>query len=176
MSYHEEVLKKVENKDWPEFKRRLFLSQLDDLAEKMYSEKTVSGYLASFLVYQQLCEEWVKLLIECSDFRMQCALFPQEIRPRLIERKTFGQLIVELESGVCDDEIRTFIKLCKDLNNLRIKMVHKITSKDTIKDIGKQARQGKGLYDRAYTVFDSIRDRYHMTFSDYISDEMRELL
>jgi len=176
MSYHSDLLKRIERTDWPEFQRNGFLYELHELANEMHSQKSVAGYLASFLIYQQLCEEIVRLLIGCSDLFLQCQVFPQEFKPKKLDSKTFGQLIVELENGVCDKQTYDLIKKCKELNALRIRMVHRITLKTSVRDIERQAKSAKRIYDQIYKLFDKVRDQYNVTFGKYDADEMRKLL
>lgn len=175
-NYHNTLLKRVDENDWPKFDRNDFLDELDKIANKMHGEKTVTGYLASFLIYQQLCEEMVRLLIECSNLFIQCTVFPREFKPKKLKKKTFGQLIFEMENGVCDEQTKELIRQCKQFNDLRTRIVHRITMKPSVKDIEKQTKSAKRIYDHVYKLFAIIRDRYNITFNKYDTEEMRELL
>ena len=79
----------------------------------------------------------------------------------------FGQLINELSNCVIDDKILKFVEKSKQLNKLRIKMVHKITLKDSVLDISNQCRESKSLFNNIELLFDSIYDNYRVTFKDY---------
>jgi len=174
--YQNNLIDRIERTDWPEFNRNGFLFELHNLANSMHNQRSISGYLSSFLIYQQLCEEIIKLLIECSNLFIQCTIFPNEFKPKKLDGKTFGQLIIELENGVCNDETHLLIKKCKELNALRIRMVHKVTLKTSVKDIEKQAKSAKKMYDQAYKFFSEIREVYNISFGKYNADEMRELI
>ena len=170
MSYHSKILKKIEHSDWPDFERNDFLGELHDLAVSLYEKRSIEGYLASFLIFQQLSEEILKLLIQHSNFFMQLSVFPQEYAPPKTGGKTFGYLIGELESSVCDKKTKNLIKKAKDLNSLRINLVHKIALKTSVSDIRRQAKSARGLYDKILELFLDIRDKYHVSFSKYSDD------
>lgn len=161
---------------WPKFERADFMQQLNSFADDVYFKNTTEGYLAALLVYQQLCEEMIKLLIECSNFLIQLSVFPGEIKPSIKEGAMFGQLLLELEKGVLDNNIKLFILECRKLNDLRIKMVHKITLKTSIEDIKKQSRKAKDIFDKIFNLFETEYEFYKVNFHDYKKniEDMRE--
>jgi len=168
MTYQEKLLDKIiHNEKWPEFERLNFLTDLNVVADKAHAKKTIEGYLAALLIYHQLCEEMVKKLIECSNFFIQCATFPNEIEEIDLKNKMFGQLLKELKRGTVNKQIGTFIKKCENLNALRIRVVHKITLKTSIADISKQSKKAKKHFDEIFELFNNIHDEYRATFHGY---------
>lgn len=168
MSYQEKLYKRInDNEEWPHFQKSNFLENLNSFADNIYSKKTTEGYLAALLIYHQLCEEMIKILIECSSFFVQCAIFPGEIKAVDLKKKMFGELIKELKRGSMNKEIEIFIKKCENLNALRIRMVHKITLKTSIKDISRQSKQAKKYFDEIYKIFDEIYDKYSVIFHNF---------
>mgnify|MGYP001591666922 FL=1 len=170
MSYHSDLIRKIDRMDWPDFSRNAFLSELHNVANEMYSRKTVEGYLASFLIFQQLSEEIVKLLIQNSSLLLQLSILPREIKERDVSGKTFGQLIGELEKGANDKDTKKLIKECQRLNGLRTNLVHRITLKTSVRSIQRQASGAKKIYDKIYDLFEQIRDQYRISFSKYADD------
>lgn len=133
MAYVDRILSKLENSDnWPGFHRPDFLEELNELADNAYDSKTVEGYLASVLIYHQLTEELIKILIECSTFNIQLCVFPQEYQNRKLKNKMFGELIKELNQGVLDNETHQLLGKAYKINDLRINVVHKLTTTDTV--------------------------------------------
>ena len=64
MTYLENIVEKIKDPEkWPEFNRPDFLEELNELADKAVAKKTIEGYLAALLIYQQLAEEMIKLLL-----------------------------------------------------------------------------------------------------------------
>lgn len=168
MTYQGELFHRITHiEKWPEFERLNFLTDLNVIADKAYAKKTIEGYLAALLIYHQLCEEMIKKLIECSNFFIQCAIFPNEIKTIELKNKMFGQLLNELEKGAVNKKIKTFIEKCKNLNALRIKMVHKITLKSSIEDISKQSIGSKKYFDEILDLFSEIHNEYEAIFHDY---------
>ncbi len=168
MSYQTDLLKRMETADWPNFDRADFLAELEIMAGIMFERKSTEGYLASLLIYQQLIEEMLKLLVKYSNFVVQCSVFPQEINfPERRNGMMLGQVIGLLESGLMDDNIRNLIKVSRNFADLRNRLVHRITLKTSELDIRKQARQGKKYHDQIFTLFDAILDNYRLTLKEY---------
>ena len=171
MEYEDEILRKLEDPDnWPGFERPDFLEDLNDLADNAFDSKTVEGYLASILIYHQLTEEFIRILIECSTFYIQLSVFPQEFQSRKLDNKMFGQLIQELSYSVVDENIHAFILKSNELNNLRIQFVHRLTKKDTLDQIKDQCEKVKGIFDEIWKIFENVYDNYRVTFKDYRKD------
>ena len=152
--YQGTFLTKLRNSDaWPALQRGDFLQNLNDFADHVAATHTTEGYLAAFLVYQQLVEEMIRVLVDCSTFLIQCRVFPLEYRgAKLSRKKMFGQLLIELEAGVMDDHTSRLLSKCRTLNDLRIRMVHKITRKESITDINHRASRAKRLFDEMIPV------------------------
>lgn len=168
MNYQNSLISQLENSDnWPYFNRPSFLDDLNELADNAFQCNTTEGYLSALLIYHQICEEMIQVLIKCSTFYIQLSVFPQQYNKRDLKDKMFGQLINELSNCVIDDEILKFIEKSKQLNKLRIQMVHKITLKDSILDISNQCIESKKIFNNIEVLFDSIYDNYRVTFKDY---------
>lgn len=175
MTYKTDLLTRVRDGDkWPHFARSDFLSKLNSVADEAFGKDTTEGYLASVLIYHQLCEEIVKLLIECSNFFIQIAVFPAEINFKKKKKRMFGQLLEELESGINIKKKDELISKCKELNNIRIKIVHKLTLKTSVSDIKGQVREIKKIYDDIFDLFEVIYDEYRVIFHGYEKDEYRD--
>ena len=94
MDYHTEVVERIKNpKKWPEFDRPDFLEGLNKLADKAVSKKSIEGYLAALLIYQQLAEEMIKLLLKDHEFFLQISVFPAEITFADKSKAMFGRVI-----------------------------------------------------------------------------------
>ena len=168
MNYKQELYEKIKDPEkWPCFSRPNFLDELNHFADNAFLKNTTEGYLAALLVYHQICEEMIKLLVECSDLYIQCAVFPSEIKRVRRDKMVFGQLLIELKNGLMDAETEKFMQYCKSLNELRIRMVHKLTLKESLNDVRKQTKQAKKLFDKAFSAHESIYDNYRVSFSDF---------
>ena len=122
------------------------------------------------LIYHQLCEEFTKLMIKCSTFYMQLSVFPQELKEKDLNGKMFGELIKMLEHLPLDNDTKNYIAKCKELNNLRINMVHKLTLKTSVSEISKQCKKVKLIFKQLFELFDEIYDNYRIKFHDYKKD------
>ncbi|MBI5749446.1 MAG: hypothetical protein HZA00_10010 [Nitrospinae bacterium] len=179
MSYHKEILDKLrDSNNWPNFERPYFSQELNDLADESFEKKTVEGYLAALLIYHQLCEEFTKLLIKKTTFYIQLSVFPQELKEKDLNGKMFGELIRELGHLPLDSDTKKYIEKSKELNALRIKMVHKLTLKTSVVTISKQCKRVQKIFNQLFELFDTVYDRYRVTFNDYKKniEDLEELI
>jgi len=178
MNYQKEILEKIkDSNNWSKFSNSETLDELNTFSDNFYKKQKLEGVLASVLIYHQLSEELMKCLVSCSDFLIQCSVFPLEFNKKRKEKnQMYGQIISEIEEGIIDKDIKEFIQKCKKLNELRIKIVHKLTSQTSIKDVIKETKQSKKYFDSIYELFDKIYDNYRFSFSRYKKniDDMNE--
>ena len=179
MAYKDDILIKLEDPNkWPGFERPEFLDELNELADSSFEKKTIEGYLASVLIYHQLTEELIRILIESSTFYIQLRVFPQEFQDRKLKKKMFGQLIQELNQSILDEKIHIFVEKAINLNSLRIEIVHRLTTSETIKKVKKQCEKVQIIFNEIWELFDEIYDNYRVTYKDFKKDidELQELL
>ena len=74
-------------------------------------------------------------------FYIQLSVFPQEFQDRKLKNKMFGQLIQELNQSVLDEDIHSLVEKAYKLNSLRIEIVHKLTTSETIQKVKKTMRK-----------------------------------
>lgn len=171
MSYKTALIAKLKDSElWPTHIRPSFLNELNDVADKAFAKGSIEGYLASILIYHQLSEEMIKLLLKCCDFLIQIAIFPYEKELTHDDRRMFGQLLNDLEKTVSFKKKSEFIAKCKELNDIRIKMVHKLTRKSSLADIKIQSSQIKDIFDNIYELFEIIYDDFRVAFHSYQKD------
>ncbi len=146
MAYKHELIARIKDfNKWPAFDRPDFLQELNTVGDDAFSKGTVEGYLASILIYHQITEEMIKLLLECCDFLIQVAIFPAEIQFKRNGRRMFGQILDNLEKSVSFEKKEEYISKCKELNEIRIRMVHRLTRKSSLQDIKNQSSQIKQI-------------------------------
>ncbi len=171
MSYDEELIQAIHDSDkWPSFERPDFLSDLNTIADEAFEKKTVEGYLAALLVYHQLCEELVRLVLKDTQFFVQLGVFPAEIAFPEKKRMMFGQLVEELKSTISFDKKEEFIGKCLELNRNRIEIVHNLTKLTSMSQIGKQVSHVKDLYDEIYILFERVHDYFRVCFHNFQKD------
>ncbi|MBH2007603.1 hypothetical protein I8H83_03300 [Candidatus Saccharibacteria bacterium] len=135
-NYHSNLILTLEDPSkWAEFRRPDFLQILDSSASEAFQKQTLEGYLAAFLIYQQIAEDMVKNIIKLARMFNQLSVFPMKIEYGSLDdsQMTFGRLLHELQSLPHEDT--KLVDLCKQLNIRRIQLVHKITLKENLDDI-----------------------------------------
>jgi hypothetical protein len=172
MEYSEEITERIKDPDkWPAFDRGDYLDELDSLADSFMKKGSTEGYLAALLVFQQLAEEIIKLLLECHEFYMQLRLFPAEIKFKKRNKSTFGHIIGELESTVTiSDEKQEIINKAKELNEIRISLVHGLTKTPDVKFIHNKVEDAYELFCEISDSFFSEYELFQLTYKDYYKD------
>jgi len=155
---------------WPEFDRPNFLQRLDAVAAGALRKATVEGHLAAILIYHQLVEEMVRLLIRDSQFLVQVALrpWPIEFPPR--RKQVFGQLQQELRESVAFSHKDRFLAVTDRINAIRVDVVHKLTRRGSLSGLRRDALKARRLYERAYSIFDDVHDGFRVDLHGFRKD------
>jgi hypothetical protein len=153
---------------WKDVPNPGFCARLAGVADQAYAKRTVEGYLAALVIYHQLCDEMLRILIEKSHFLLQCAVFPQMMEDIDLDKgMMFGTLVREYERTVRVDESVEFIAKCKELNLVRNRSVHRITREPSIRSAAGQARRCKRLFEDIYDLYETIHDILRDGIGDY---------
>ncbi len=167
-NYHKKLIDTLSDSDsWPNFSRPDFMNELDSKASEMFSRQTLEGYLAAFLIYQQISEDMVRNAINLGRLYNQAAVFPFEINYKPLDggKMTFGTLLKELQAVPHDNS--KLSSLCESLNTLRIQLVHKITLKENLDEIEKKCQKAMEIYEKIEDEYFRLEDQYRLALSDY---------
>jgi hypothetical protein len=171
MSYEEDIKRRVRTTElWPDYESPDFLDKLDELACVSLEKNTVEGALASVLIYHQLSEEMLRLLLQSAQFYIQLAIFPAEITFPEHKRQMFGQLLEEVRNTMSFVNKTEILELAASLNKHRIDLVHKLASRQTLSDIVFQATEVKQIFENLFIKFDDARDDFRVAFKDFKKD------
>ncbi|MBX3180415.1 MAG: hypothetical protein KF886_23955 [Candidatus Hydrogenedentes bacterium] len=166
-----DLIQQINNSEhWPSFENPNFMQELDDLASRAIKQNTIEGYLAALLIYHQLCEEMVRLLIADSRFFIELSIHPAKIKFPKRNRPMFGSALAELGDGIEFPEKESFISKCSDFNQRRNQIVHKLTKKTTLGEVEKNLENIASLYEDIYRIFDDSHDWYRVCFKDFKKD------
>ena len=167
MTYKEEIINKLNDQNkWPNFEQPGFMDKLNAIAEESYELNTVSGHLAALLIYHQLTEKIIVILIDSCLFHTQLVLFPLEYKRKGLKKKMFGRLISELEQSAINEAIKKVINDAKTLNQLRNSIVHELAANPSIQSIEKRCLQSKSLYNSIYSLSYKIYKEKRIIFKN----------
>ena len=82
----------------------------------------------------------------------------------------FGEILGDLEKSVSFKKKEEFISECKALNDIGIRMVHRLTRKSSLQDIKDQSSRIKHIFDDIYGLFEEIYDAFKASFHSYKKD------
>jgi adenylate kinase family enzyme len=171
MTYAKYIRARAKNPShWPAIDNPDLLDQLSTIADDSFSQRTMEGYLASMLLYQQLCEEMLRLLELDAQFIIQLSVYPFEINFAEKKRRTFGSLINDLDKTISFKEKRELISNATKLNELRNQLVHRLTSTSPIIDIRSKVKKAKKLHDKIFDLFKDAHDHFQQCMKDLTKD------
>lgn len=149
----------IDENKWPDFPD--LIVDLAKIAHEAFIKDTIEGYLAAVLIYQQIIEESVRILIRLSTLYLRGQIWPSVIDFKVNDEEiSFGQLLGELKRGVKFDMRKEFINKCNELNSIRIKFVHKLT-KMNLNEIKVKAQSVKKLFNEILDLFE-IGSSYYL--------------
>lgn len=165
MSYEIRLIEKIQNSEqWPDFQKADFLGELDGIAEDAFLYNTIYGYLSSVLIYHQLAEEVIKLVLENAKFFIQLSVFPMQMNFPEKKNRMFGKLLEELESTVEFEQKEAILQKSRKLNEIRIQLVHKLTKQKKLRDIKGYALKVKDLFYEIFTLSQKANMDFHRIF------------
>ncbi|MCX6157996.1 MAG: hypothetical protein NTY74_08480 [Ignavibacteriae bacterium] len=136
-----------------------FAQKLDKIeieAERMFNTKTVEGYISSMIIYHQLIDELIKILISCFRYYVQLRLFPYKINKRKTNGKLTRNMLEELSSLILNPKIELFINKCYEFNELRNITVHRLMKVNSVNSTLVKCKMAKTIFDEIFKIFDEI--------------------
>jgi hypothetical protein len=171
MTYIEQLIQRIKAPDkWPEFDRPDFLDDLNEIANKAIESDTVHGYLAALLIYHQLTEEMIRLLLKCSEFFVQLSIAPAEIHFPIPEKAMFGRLLDSAKSSIDFENRDSLIALAQVINKDRIDLVHGLTKQESLDEVKEKVLRTKAKFDEFFSMFNDSRDWFMLCFKDLRKD------
>ncbi len=163
----------VSDELWPSFRNPETVAELENIAHQIIGKDTIEGYISSILLYQQIAEEMLWVLLKDCQAMIKISLMGQtEISFPDQKGMMFGRLIDELKKAVNFDQKNKLIEKCNELNAKRIAIVHGLTKGtkiEQIKDISLNVRK----------LFSEISELYrdaHNDFCDFYEHERQNII
>lgn len=137
---------------WPTFASYDFLDRLNRVADRAITKRTVEGYLAAILIYHQLAEELIRLLVRDAQFLVRISVSPSRIDFPEKKRQIFGDVLQQLRSGLDFEGRERILSTAEQLNAIRIEAVHKLTRRGSLAGLARDARNAKKYYERVFDI------------------------
>ena len=148
----EESLPDIANLDW--------FVDLSHAADRAYGLKTVEGCFSAVLIYTQLTEEMLRILVSFSRLLLQAGVYPETIRFADNRKMTLGGLIYELENSISFRRKDKMILFCRELNAARNETIRRIMARESPAKILKGVSGIKDIFRRIDSLFDEAYDQY----------------
>ena len=165
-----DIRERIKDPDlWPSISESAseHLSELEDIADSAFEKHTVEGYLAALLIYHQLSEELLKILIEDCQFFIRASVYPLNIDFPTTKKAMYGKSLEHLRRSVDFENRDIFIQKCQELNLVRNKTVHGLTKTTSVEEVRKNLEQVKTLFYEIYRIWDYSHDWFRQIFSDF---------
>lgn len=171
MPYLDSLITRIkDHSQWPDFDRPHYLGELNTIADEAYESNTVHGYLAALLIYHQLTEEVLRLLLQYSEFFVQLNLAPIEIHFPIPEKAMFGRILDAAKASMEFENKKELLSLAQSINQGRIELVHGLTKQESPAAIGQKAQQVKKQFDAFFTLFAESQDWFLSCLKDIRKD------
>ena len=131
---------------------------------------TTEGCLATILIYHQLVEEMLRLLIRDAQFLIQLGVFPSRMAFREKRKQMFGQLQQELKDLVDFEGKNRFLTKIEQINSIRVRDRSQANSARLTWRINPRSTSSQQLYDDAFVIFDQAHDNFRVAFHGYKKD------
>ncbi len=170
----EEVNNKIINRimdfdKWPNLQLPENLDLLNELADESFSSQTLSGVLASLLMYHQIIEAMCQHLLENCHFQIQLAVYPATIDFSIKENQMLGSYVQELKNSITFHKKYDFIKKVTEFNGIRNDLIHKMR-KNNPKTIIKKAKNIQQIFNEIFELYDEIQDDFRVVFHSFKKD------
>lgn len=151
MKYEEKLVRSVKNPDgylwWEDTST---FSYLDGIANDSYLKGTTQGFLTAAIIYHQLTEKILLLLIQYSDLFLKARAYPAKLDTSYNDLDSFGKLIKRHATTVVFSKKSRIIKNAVHLNDLRVQLVHKIHELEIEENIDSVAIQIHDNFERIF--------------------------
>ncbi|MDP3049102.1 MAG: hypothetical protein Q8N12_06705 [Thermodesulfovibrionales bacterium] len=165
MKYEEELAKHLKNPDgylwfsesWPH-------SYLNGIAEDAFNKNSPEGYLTSLIIYHQLTEEILRLLLLYSNLVMKAALYPVKIDLPAVNESSLGELLQIHRATVVFDKKSKIIEQADKLNRLRNELSHGIIKYPSGTAIIEKAENSKEIFENIFENWGMSMKWFYQTF------------
>ena len=169
---------------WPGFKDPNRLEELDDLATDAFNRATSDGYLAYVLIAHQVCDELLRLLIAHTRFAVRLMIVPSGFDVKFsskeddsdLEKLTTGHLIDVLEHSLEFEDKDEFLKLCRELSEIRNKLAHALGRNLDVANLKETTNKYRAKYERAEELFFQADDTFRLLYKDSKKDDSWDLI
>jgi len=156
MDYEEKLVRSVKNPDgylwWNDSSP---LSYLHGIADDSYLKGTTEGFFTAAIIYHQLTEKILFLLIKYSDLFVQAKIYPKKTDTSYKDLDSFGKLVKRHATTVVFSKKSRIIKNAVELNVLRVQLVHTMPELITEDNINSVSRQ---IHDNFESIFQDWKD------------------
>lgn len=161
-----EILRRMLDEDaWPGFERPDYLNELGKVAEDALAKETIEGHLAAVLLYHQLADELLKVLLDDTRFFVQCSVFPSTIAFCPFGKKWMtGRFITELEQTISFQGKNDLLAKVKQINEIRIAVVHTLAQQTSLKSITSQCAQVREIALASFKIFGEVHHMFRQYF------------
>jgi hypothetical protein len=169
--YERNLLSRLADSDaWPGSANPEFAERLERVAVRSLSRRTTEADVTAIVIFHQLAEQMLRVLIEDNRFFVALSVLPTPIAFREQARQTFGQVLQALRDGVEFLRKERLLTLAEDLNAIRNGVAHKLLQRGSLSGLRADAKRAHRLFDRMFAIYDDAHDDYRVTFHGIAKD------
>jgi len=135
------------------FEEPWIYSKLDGLAKDCIELGSVEGALAAVIIYYQLAETILKLLVRLSNFVIEASIYPVTINFKDDEKDNLYRVIKSHEYTINFYRKAQIINRAKKIKKIRDELVHNITENFSEEEIISKGKECNNLFEDLFKYF-----------------------
>jgi hypothetical protein len=152
--YDEAILGFIENEEkWLTFENKEMIINLIKIADQQFATQKMEGILSAVLIYQQVLEEFLRVLLGLSNLYIQGEIWPSRIKLEVRDKMMFGQLLKEHQRTIDFDCKKELLNSCQNFSEIRNRFVHKLLKFDSEQEMFSEAKNLKQLFHQALDYY-----------------------
>src|ERR1051325_1493868 len=164
-NYEREIRRRLQDANaWPGFLNANFAERLERIAVDSLARRTSYGDVAAIVIFHQLVEQMLHVLIADVQFFEAASILPARISFPEPQRQTFGQVLNVLRFGVEFSHKERLLNLAEALNKIRNSIAHRLLRRGTLRGLRNDARRSHRIFNRIFSIYDSAHDKFRVTF------------
>lgn len=167
MKYNEYLAKVLKNPtEYLWFPESWSHSYLDGMARDFIERGSPEEYFVAVLIFHQLVEELLRLLIRYSNLVIKASIYPIKVELSNGEDKTLGGLIKLHRYSVQYKNKSKIIRSANRLNDLRQRVAHKIIELPSEISIIEETQECEELFEDVFENWKSALKWFHLIIDD----------
>ena len=163
MSFESEIIEKIKNSsNWPTFEKPDYLGMLNQLADDALKSSEKFAPISAILIYQQLVEELLRLILSFSGFLIQARMWPWKVESKELKGAMFGRVFDELKKTVEFQHRDQILIIANEINEIRIQVAHGLAKFESIEPLRAKAIEVENKFNELFRLYEETDEWFRL--------------